>query len=341
MIRQPPKAGAVRFHHEPESIDTSHAGVTANTFQGLTSIIAPRGPYQVEGARWHLLTKVFSDETSFESDLHAELLLQERLDENPQHRSFSWQVLRRAADVFGAKTYIGESGFTTRPFFLNSGRGEKQAWGTTDNSPVIVNWNGLDAREQAEITPLLTSLDDWIILTHPLGPGKAITSPILMGAKRILRTKGKASREQGWWRTDHDKLASYGMETEVWISQDSSITRDDVLDLEDQLQAESEKDLPDMRESIYWAGTESGLMEIYNFPGVIYATDGSKSIKGMGAGVGILREGRICGGMSSPRRLSHPRPTYCRAYRLQRPHDGGFELGGGRQGSSPPPLSRR
>jgi len=37
-------------------------------------------------------------------------------------------------------------------------------------------------------------------------------------------------------------------------------------------------------ESIYWAGTESGLMDIYNFPGVIYATDGSKSIKGMGSG---------------------------------------------------------
>jgi len=36
-------------------------------------------------------------------------------------------------------------------------------------------------------------------------------------------------------------------------------------------------------ESIYWAGTESGLMDIYNFPGVIYATDGSKSSTGMGA----------------------------------------------------------
>jgi len=34
-------------------------------------------------------------------------------------------------------------------------------------------------------------------------------------------------------------------------------------------------------ELIYWAGTESGLMEIYNFPGVIYATDGSKGSTGM------------------------------------------------------------
>jgi len=37
-------------------------------------------------------------------------------------------------------------------------------------------------------------------------------------------------------------------------------------------------------EPIYWAGMESGLMDIYNFPGVIYATDGSKVSTRMGAG---------------------------------------------------------
>ena len=36
-------------------------------------------------------------------------------------------------------------------------------------------------------------------------------------------------------------------------------------------------------ESMYWAGTESGLMDIDNCPGVIYATDGSKGSTGMGA----------------------------------------------------------
>jgi len=37
-------------------------------------------------------------------------------------------------------------------------------------------------------------------------------------------------------------------------------------------------------EPIYWADTKSGLMDIYNFSGVIYATDGSKGSTGMGAG---------------------------------------------------------
>ena len=72
------------------------------------------------------------------------------------------------------------------------------------------------------------------------------------------------------------------------ISQNSTIPDSDIIALEALLQTKSEKDLPDMRsegvEPIYWAGTESGLMEIYNFPGVIYATDGSKDSTGMGAG---------------------------------------------------------
>ena len=41
-------------------------------------------------------------------------------------------------------------------------------------------------------------------------------------------------------------------------------------------------DLPDMRSNDYWAGTESGL-DIYNFPGIVYATDSSKGSTGMGA----------------------------------------------------------
>ena len=53
MLRQPLKVGAVRFHHEPEGINTSHS-----IFTTTTSFITPRGPYQLQGASWHLLTKV-------------------------------------------------------------------------------------------------------------------------------------------------------------------------------------------------------------------------------------------------------------------------------------------
>jgi len=52
--------------------------------------------------------RTFINPDSFKSDLHSELLLQQRLDENLMCRSFSWQVLRKASKFFGAKIYIGE-----------------------------------------------------------------------------------------------------------------------------------------------------------------------------------------------------------------------------------------
>jgi len=108
---------------------------------------------------------------------------------------------------------------------------------------------------------------NWIIFTHPLGPKKTATPPIPTGAQRILHTKGKASKERGWWRTGKDKHASYCLDTDVWI------IKHIILALSALLQTKSEKDLPDMRsdgvESVYWAGTESGLMDISNFPEVI------------------------------------------------------------------------
>jgi len=59
---------------------------------------------------------------------------------------------------------------------LNARRGAKISWGVLDDSPVIVNWSGLDpSPEQAEITPTLEAVDNWIILTHPLGPEKSAT----------------------------------------------------------------------------------------------------------------------------------------------------------------------
>jgi len=67
------------------------------------------------------------------------------------------------------------------------------------------------------------------MFTHPVGPEKSATPPIPSGAQRILCTKGKAGRERGWWRMGTDNLASYGLNTEVWISQDSTISDSNIL----------------------------------------------------------------------------------------------------------------
>ena len=87
------------------SLDTSWGGIIASTSQGVATLITPRGPYTVEGPRWHLLFKIFSSAENFKADLEAELLTRESLDEDRGYHSFSWQFLRHAQKVFGAKTY--------------------------------------------------------------------------------------------------------------------------------------------------------------------------------------------------------------------------------------------
>jgi len=90
-------------------------------------------------------------------------------------------------------------------------------------------------------------MDNWVLLTHPLGPAKSTTPPFPRGAPRILHTKGNASREKRWWKTGIDKLASHSLETEVCLSPNSHASSEPILELEGFLNTESLKDLPDMR----------------------------------------------------------------------------------------------
>jgi len=95
-IQNPPEVGAVRIHMDPESLDTSYGGLTASTFQEVATLITPAGPFKMEGARWHLLPKVFSSPGDIKTDLNRERPLQETMDKDTNCRSFAWKVLRQA-----------------------------------------------------------------------------------------------------------------------------------------------------------------------------------------------------------------------------------------------------
>jgi len=69
MIKNPPEVGAVRIHMDPESLDTSFGGLTASTFQGVATLITLAGLFKMEGACWHLLSKVFSSLEDMKTDL--------------------------------------------------------------------------------------------------------------------------------------------------------------------------------------------------------------------------------------------------------------------------------
>jgi len=110
----------------------------------VATLITPRGPYEVEGARWHLLSKIFSLEEIFKADIEAEILAQESLDKDKDYRSLSWQFLRQAQEVFGATTYCGDTALTAPPFFHNAYRGAACTWGAKRGGPLVVNWTDLE-----------------------------------------------------------------------------------------------------------------------------------------------------------------------------------------------------
>jgi len=112
----------------------------------------------------------------------------------------------------------------------------------------------------------------------------------------MARADGKCSRHKGWWREGKDELATHSMTTEVWISTRGRISETTRIALQEALEEDNKKDTPSFGredvEEIHRSGTEAGLLGIYNFPGSVYATDGSNDRGVMGAGFFKLEEHR-------------------------------------------------
>jgi len=90
------------------------------------------------------------------------------------------------------------------------------------------------------------------------------------------------------------------MTTEVWINTRGQIPETTKMAIQEALEEENTKDTPSFGmedlEEIHRSRTEAGLLGIYNFPGAVYATDGSNDRGVMGAGYFKLDEhrGRCC-----------------------------------------------
>ena len=88
--------------------------------------------------------------------------------------------------------------------------------------------------ELTELIPTLSSTDNWILLTYPLG-AKNKSQPPLVESQRIARADGKCSRHKGWWREGKDELASHSTTTEVWTSTRSRISEATRITLQESL----------------------------------------------------------------------------------------------------------
>jgi len=86
-------------------------------------------------------------------------------------------------------------------------------------------------------------------------------------------------RHKGWWCEVKDELATHSMTMEVWISTRGWISEAIYIALQEALEEDNKNNTPSFGredlEEIHRSGTEAGLLGTYNFPGSVYATDGS------------------------------------------------------------------
>ena len=155
----------------------------------------------------------------------------------------------------------------------------------TTPQTTVITWSGLDDKEKLNLIPTLSATDNWILLTHG---GEQQTQPSFREAQLIARADGICSRHKGWWREGKDELATHSTTTEVWISTRGKIPEITRIAIQESLEAGNTKNTPSFRsenlEEIHRAGTEAGLLGIYNFQGAVYATDESNDKGVMGAG---------------------------------------------------------
>ena len=125
-----------------------------------------------------------------------------------------------------ATQYQGDTALTIPPFFQNARREAERIWGEVAASPqpMVINWPGLTDMERTELSDTLSTTNNWILLTHPLG-AKNKSQPPLKESQMIARAEGKCSRHKGWWREGKDELATHSMTTEIWISPRGRIAR--------------------------------------------------------------------------------------------------------------------
>jgi len=155
----------------------------------------------MDGAQWHLLKHTLTNASpnSLGSSLQNELTRQFMLDKHKKHRSFSWKLQWTLKRVFHATKYQGDTAITIPPFFKDAGRGTERIWGgkTATPQPTVINWQGLNDKEKAELIPTLSTTDNWILLTHPQGASNK-SQPPFGESQRIARADVKCSCHKGW-----------------------------------------------------------------------------------------------------------------------------------------------
>jgi hypothetical protein len=101
-----------------------------STSEGISTSTDFHHPFQIEGARWHLLRTIAGPRLGAElvPFISSEAQLQKSIDAIGKVHCIAWVVLSAARDLYGATHYLGGTAVTAPPFFDTAARSDALFW---------------------------------------------------------------------------------------------------------------------------------------------------------------------------------------------------------------------
>jgi ribonuclease HI len=278
-----------------------------STSEGISTSTDFHHPFQIEGARWHLLRTLAGPRlgTELVPFISREAQLQRNIDATGKIHCIAWVVLSAARDLYSATHYLGGTAVTAPPFFDTAARSDTLFWhpdpkrisGFPVDSPLVMALADFTDNDFEEnYAPHLQRRQDWVILTPPLPNGAKKKAFLEQYGHKVAIGQGKVYRERGWWMSGRDALASYATPLEGWVSKGQTPDTKRVSALTSVFQNTAAHDPPLFDTSkmaqLFREGTEMGLLGLHSSAHHVYATDGSLEGGHMGAGVYIVRSGK-------------------------------------------------
>ena len=295
--------GGVATIRESRRRQCDIVGASVSLFEGCATITDSLTTFQLDSARWLFLHSLMGAhlQEEFSTKVHEWTQLQQRREARSQYHSFTWQVLRAAADSIGAKTLCGASPLTFPPFFSTVESSEQLLRGMDhpEGAPAIITLDDMDGLQDDDPSCLerfINKSSKWIALTAPWPDDTEVSRCLRAKGHFAFTEQGYTRRVKGWWREGSIKSRrSSGVQ--VWTSWDTNEDGQGLEHLRSVIKDSTDKDSPawdEVKQDVaFWGGTETGLLGLLTTNDQVFACDGSLADSALGGGAFCLTTGQF------------------------------------------------
>jgi hypothetical protein len=126
VLTLPPKGGYVAILKDPIEFVIRWYDSQISTLEGISTSTDFHHPFQIEGARLHLLRTIAGPRPGAElvPFISSEAQLQKSIDAIGKVHCIAWVVLSAARDLYDSTHYLGGTAVTAPPFFATSARSD-------------------------------------------------------------------------------------------------------------------------------------------------------------------------------------------------------------------------